>query len=239
MTDEELTKMCDLAVNCNTRTLSAVEWVASLDGFSTDDWCANQQARVHLLNGEKVLGRLEDAVTRWKGLGPRFVTYGLHCIKVAATEPEPPIFVDDESYLTAHEAAIACAEVVLSAWTMANLRTAIRPPDRDICEDISRQLHLFQCPDLEEQIERECSNAMADWEVNPADDHLVDASKSDARTEPMTRIRIGKLFLVHRNQVKKLVLDKYHHEVEPSGRIRMLVSDMPATYQPETRTSKK
>ena len=50
-------------------------------------------------------------------------------------------------------------------------------------------------------------------------------------TEPLTRIQIGNLFVVHRNQVDKVVLSKYHHEVEPDGRIRMLVSDMPPAYR--------
>ena len=65
------------------------------------------------------------------------------------------------------------------------------------------------------------------------------ATMDGALTEPMTKTRIGELFLVHRNQVDKVVLGNYRHRIESDGRIRMFVADMPPAYQPETRSSKK
>jgi len=69
------------------------------------------------------------------------------------------------------------------------------------------------------------------WQVHR--DQVPDPT--DVLTEPMTRGQIGKWFGTHRNNVNESVLEKYWHQEEPNGRIRMRAADMPAAYHAKLR----
>jgi hypothetical protein len=59
-------------------------------------------------------------------------------------------------------------------------------------------------------------------------------AKKPVLTEPLTKTELGEYFTCHRNNVEKLVLDKYPHETVGKGRgpkYRLHVADMPPAYQ--------
>ena len=53
-------------------------------------------------------------------------------------------------------------------------------------------------------------------------------------TEPMTKMELSKWFCCHRNQVDKLVLEKYSHKKDGT-KFRLSVADMPVAYHEKHR----
>lgn len=174
MNDDDLGKMCDTAQSCDALARTVVGYVVS-HTFSTDEWCANQQARVLLLDAKSQFDHLAEKMWKWKGIPDTFGI--LDCIKVAVASRVEPIFVAGTAYMTAHEAAVGHAEAALLAWNSFEGEN-----DRKKCEDLQRRLQGIKCPDLYHQIEWECLNAdiiEADRQL-PPEGRSTDTESADA-----------------------------------------------------------
>ncbi len=149
---DDLGKMCDTAQTCDARARTAIHRVL-IKTFSTDEWCANQQARVLRRDIDLMFGRVEEALRVLNGIRDPFDL--LERIKAAVDGRTQPFLVAGTMYTTAHEAAEGHAEAALLAWDSFEGEN-----DREKCEDLQRRLQGIKCPDLYHQIEWEYSNAL-------------------------------------------------------------------------------
>jgi|LSQX01.2.fsa_nt_gb hypothetical protein len=82
--------------------------------FSTDCWCAEQQAREALHMAETMADRMREVLGQWDRL-PRLYD-ALFEIKLAYSDRLAPITVRGTSCTTAHEAAAEVLSVCLQTW---------------------------------------------------------------------------------------------------------------------------
>lgn len=90
MTVDDLDKMCDTAQSCDALARSAIHHVTA-HTFSTDEWGANQQARVLRRDADLQFGRLEEKLWMWEAIHDTFGM--LERIKAAVNSRIQPFLV--------------------------------------------------------------------------------------------------------------------------------------------------
>jgi hypothetical protein len=144
---ESCHRLEDASIACCGIVQSIIDWFDDLE-FSRDALAASMQAQNHLATAGNFSDDLRSAIHRWQTIALDGTALG--AIKLATAARFGVIFVGNQSYVTAHEAAEAYAQAVKQI-----LQGAEGDGEVGLCREIKKRLRYVGYHDLYGQIEAE------------------------------------------------------------------------------------